>query len=165
MKIGKININQGLLLAPMEGVTDISFRLICKRMGASIVYSEFVASEAIIRDSQKSLNKMKIVDEERPAAIQIFGNRAEAMSESAKIAESLGADILDINYGCWVRKVVNHNSGAALLKNPQLMGELTKAVVESVSIPVTAKTRLGWDPNSKNILEVAKILEDAELPL
>jgi tRNA-dihydrouridine synthase B len=161
MKIGKINIDKGLLLAPMEGVTDISFRLMCKRMGADIVYSEFVASEAIIRDVQKSLRKMKIIEKERPAAIQIFGNRIEAMAESAKIAEELGGDILDINFGCWVKKVVNNNSGAAFLKKPKLMGEMAKSVVEAVSIPVTAKTRLGWDSNSINILEVSKILEDS----
>lgn len=161
MKIGKINIEHGLLLAPMEGITDISFRLMCKRMGADIVYSEFVASEALIRDSQRSMNKMKIIDEERPTAIQIFGSRDEAMIESAKIAESMGADILDINFGCWVKKVVNNNSGAAFLKNPLLMGEMAEAVVKSVSIPVTAKTRLGWDSNSINILEVSKILESS----
>jgi tRNA-dihydrouridine synthase B len=161
MKIGKINIDRGLLLAPMEGVTDISFRLMCKRMGADIVYSEFVASEAIIRDVQKSLNKMKIIEEERPAAIQIFGSRDDAMIESAKIAESFRSDFLDINFGCWVKKVVNNNSGAAFLKNPKLMGEMAKCVVKAVTTPVTAKTRLGWDSNSINILEVSKILEDS----
>jgi tRNA-dihydrouridine synthase B len=158
MKIGKINIEKGILLAPMEGITDLPFRIICKRMGADIVYTEFIASEALIRNVQRSLQKMKIHDEERPVGVQIFGSNVASMIQSAKIVEDSGADFLDINFGCWVKKVVNNNSGAAFLKKPELMAEMTSAVVNSVKIPVTVKTRLGWDKDSIIILDVAKSL-------
>ncbi len=161
MEIGKIKIPRGIVLAPMEGVTDLPFRLICKRMGADLLYTEFIASEALIRDSEKSFDKMKVLDEERPIAVQIFGANRDSMIESAKIVENSGADILDINFGCWVKKVVNNNAGAAFLKNPERMAEVTKAVAESVSIPVTIKTRLGWDGDSIVIEEVAEKVEEA----
>ncbi len=148
-----------VLLAPMEGITDLPFRIICKKMGADIVFSEFIASEALIRDAKKSFDKMKFTEEERPIAVQIFGNNPYAMSEAAKIVENAGVDILDLNFGCWVRKVVQHLSGAALLKTPKKMIEITKAVVDAVKIPVTLKTRIGWNPDSKIIDTLAPELE------
>ena len=156
-----IKIKNAILLAPMEGITDLPFRLLCKELGADIVYTEFVASEALIRDVQKSFNKMLIDKKERPVAIQIFGSNPKVMAEAAKIAEEEGADIVDINYGCWVKKVVNNNAGAALMKNPELMAEITNECSASVKIPVTIKTRLGWDKKSINIFEIAKLQEKA----
>ncbi|MFC2131588.1 tRNA dihydrouridine synthase DusB [Bacteroidota bacterium] len=161
MTIGKINIENGLLLAPMEGITDLPFRIICKKMGADLVYTEFIASDALIRDAEKSKRKMEIIDEEHPVSIQIFGANVEAMCHSAKMIEDSGGDIVDINFGCWVKKVVNNNAGAAFLKEPKKMAEMAKAVVESVSIPVTVKTRLGWDFDSIVIVEAAQMLEQA----
>jgi tRNA-dihydrouridine synthase B len=160
LKIGSIEVTNGVLLAPMEDVTDPPYRLLCKKFGADIVYSEFVASEGIIRDAKRSMQKMLIKDEERPVSIQIFGNNIDSMVQSAKIVESIGVDFIDINFGCWVKNVVKHNAGAALLKDPDKMIELTKAVVDAVNIPVTVKTRLGWDKNSIIIVELAKRLED-----
>ncbi len=161
MKIKDIKFKHGLVLAPMEGLTDLPFRIICKRMGAELVYTEFIASEALIRDVSRSISKMKIVDDERPVAVQIFGSKIESMCQSAKMAEDAGADILDINFGCWVKKVVNNNAGAAFLKCPDKMADMVDAVVNSVSIPVTAKTRLGWDSDSIVIVETAQMLEKA----
>ncbi|HPU23738.1 MAG TPA: tRNA-dihydrouridine synthase family protein, partial [Candidatus Kapabacteria bacterium] len=155
-RINNLEIKNGIFLAPMEGITDLPFRIICRRFGADIVYTEFVASEALIRDVEKSKIKIRVVDEERPVAVQIFGSDPFAMSEAAKIVEQAGADIIDINYGCWVKKVVSHNAGAALLKNIPLMNAITESVVKAVKIPVTVKTRLGWDKNSIIINEVAK---------
>jgi tRNA-dihydrouridine synthase B len=143
LKIGNIEITNPILLAPMEGITDLPFRLICKEYGADIVYTEFVASEALVRDVPKSFRKIQLDDKERPVAVQIFGNSPERMAMAAKIAQEEGADFVDINYGCWVNKVVNHNAGAALMKDPELMAEITNACVNNVSIPVTIKTRLG----------------------
>ena len=161
MKIGKIEIEHGLVLAPMESITDLPFRLICKRMGAELVYTEFIASEALIRNVEQSKRKMNFLDEERPVAVQIFGSKNESMCDSAKMAEDSGADIVDINFGCWVKKVVNNNAGAAFLKTPGKMADMVNAVVNSVSIPVTAKTRLGWDDNSIVIVDTAQMLEQA----
>jgi len=163
MKIGKIEINKGLLLAPMEGVTDLSFRIICRRLGADIVYTEFIASEALIRDVKKSLDKMKIMDEERPVAVQIFGSNVNSMVQSAKMVEDSGADFLDINFGCWVKKVVNNDSGAAFLKDPHRLADMADAVASSVTIPVTAKTRLGWDSDSIVIEETSRLLEQTKI--
>lgn len=160
-KIDNIEIKNGIFLAPMEGITDLPFRIICRRFGADIVYTEFVASEALIRDVEKSKIKIRVIDKERPVAIQIFGSDPYVMSEAAKIVEQAGADIIDINYGCWVKKVVNHNAGAALLKNIPLMNSITQAVVKAVKIPVTVKTRLGWDKNSIIINDVAKMQEES----
>ena len=160
-KIGHVDIGNGIFLAPMEDVCDIPFRVICKRLGADIVYSEFIASEGIVRDSRRSKQKMRIAEDERPVAIQIFGGSIEAMVESAKIVEDSGTDILDINFGCWVKKVVQRDAGAAFLKKPDEMAELTRRVQEAVQIPVTVKTRLGWDQDSIAITEVAKKIEQA----
>ncbi|MFP4528765.1 MAG: tRNA dihydrouridine synthase DusB [Candidatus Kapaibacterium sp.] len=162
MKIGdKINIERGLLLAPMEGITDLPFRIICRRLGADIVYSEFIASEALIRDAEKSKRKMEVVDSERPVAVQIFGSDPEVMARSAQMVEAAGADILDINFGCWVKKVVNNLAGAALLKDLDAMARITEACANAVSIPVTVKTRLGWDKQSIVIEDAARRIESA----
>ncbi len=159
--IGKHQFNNPLMLAPMEGVSDLPFRIMCKRLGADLVFTEFIASDALIRDSMKSKQKMDIVDEERPVAVQIFGQHKEAMVHSAKMIEDSGAEIVDINYGCWVKKVVNNNSGAAYLKDPERMADMTNAVANAVSIPVTIKTRIGWDHSSIVIEKVAKMQEEA----
>lgn len=160
-KIGDIEIGNGIFLAPMEDVCDLPFRVICKRLGADIVYSEFIASEGIIRESRTSKRKMTVAEEERPVAVQIFGGSIDAMVESAKIVEDAGADILDINFGCWVKKVVQREAGAAFLKKPDEMAELTFRVQEAVKIPVTVKTRLGWDKENIVITDVAKKIEQA----
>ncbi len=157
----KINIINAVLLAPMEGITNLPFRILCRELGADIVYTEFTASEALIRDIKKSFSKLKLSAKEHPVAIQIFGNNPNSMAEAAKIAQNEGADFIDINYGCWVKKMVNNNYGAALMKNPLLMAEITNKCVNSVSIPVTIKTRLGWDNNNINIFEIAKLQEEA----
>jgi len=161
LNIGNININNPILLAPMEGITDLPFRLLCKEYGADIVYTEFAASEALIRNVPQTLKKINIDDKERPVAIQIFGNSPERMAEAVKIAEDKGADIIDINYGCWVKKVVNNNAGAALMRYPELMAEITNRCVNAVKIPVTIKTRLGWDFDSINIFDIVTIQEKA----
>ncbi len=160
MNIGPLNIENGLLLAPMEDVTDPSFRRVCRRLGADIVYTEFISSEGLIRDAKRSMRKLKLYEDERPVAIQIFGGRDEAMAESGRIAEAAGPDFIDINCGCWVKDVVARNAGAALLKDPPAMQRIVKAVVDSTSLPVTVKTRLGWDRSTIVIAEVAQMLED-----
>ncbi len=161
LKIGeKIDIKNAVLLAPMEDVTEMPFRIICKEFGADVVYSEFISSEALYRKVEKSLRKIKFSDFERPIGIQIFGANDEPMVESAKLVEQYGPDILDINFGCWVKNVVRNNAGAAMLKEPQRMQELTSLVVKSVNLPVTVKTRLGWNNASIVICDVARRLED-----
>lgn len=159
-KAGKINIDKAILLAPMEDVTDISFRLICRELGADVVYTEFVNSEGLVRKSEKTHKKIEICDSERPVGIQIYGGEIDSMREAAKIVECENPDIIDINAGCWVKNVVGCGAGSALLKNPAHMQMLVKEIVDSVSLPVTVKTRLGWDENNIQILEVAKRLED-----
>jgi nifR3 family TIM-barrel protein len=149
-----------LLLAPMEDVSDPPFRAVCKANGADLLYTEFISSEGLIRDAMKSRQKLDIFDNERPVGIQIFGGDEEAMALSAKIVDTVNPDLLDINFGCPVKKVVNKGAGAAVLKNVDLMVRLTKAVVNSTSLPVTVKTRLGWDDDSINIEEVAERLQD-----
>ena len=161
LKIGKIEIENAILLAPMEDVTDISFRLVCKELGADLVYTEFVNSEGLVRANVKTHKKLKIIDEERPVGIQIYGANIESMVGAAKIAEAENPDLIDINAGCWVKNVVGQGAGSALLKDPPYMQELVEAVVKSIKIPVTVKTRLGWDNESIKILEVAKRMEDA----
>ncbi len=161
MNIGSIHVERGVLLAPMEDVTDMPFRVMCRRSGADIVYTEFVSSEGLIRDARRSLEKLELAEEERPVAIQIFGGHTETMVEAARRAEQSGPNFIDINFGCWVKNVVARNAGAGMLKQPDKMAEMTKAIVDAVSLPVTVKTRLGWDPNSIVILEVAQMLEDA----
>lgn len=158
--VGKINIKNAILLAPMEDVTDLSFRLICRQQGADVVYTEFVNSEGLIRSSEKTHAKLKISDEERPVGIQIYGGNIEAMISGAKIAESENPEIIDINAGCWVKDVVKCGAGSALLKDPPYLQKLVKDVVDAVTIPVTVKTRLGWDENNIQILDVAKRIED-----
>ena len=147
-KIGNIELNKAILLAPMEDVTDISFRLVCRELGADIVYTEFVNSEGLVRSNQKTHDKLKIIEEERPVGIQIYGANIESMVGAAKIAEAENPDLIDINAGCWVRNVVGCGAGSALLKDPSYMQQLVREVVNSTSQPVTVKTRLGWDDNS-----------------
>ncbi len=161
LHIGNINIEKAILLAPMEDVTDIAFRKICKEFGADIVYTEFVNSDGLIRSNKKTFNKLKITNEERPVGIQIYGEVLDAMVEAAKIAEEENPDIIDINAGCWVKKIANRGAGAGLLKNPDYMEKMVREIVKSVKVPVTVKTRIGWDENSINITEIAKRIEDA----
>ncbi|HEY6956756.1 MAG TPA: tRNA dihydrouridine synthase DusB, partial [Flavisolibacter sp.] len=149
-----------LLLAPMEDVSDPPFRAVCKANGADLMYTEFISSEGLIRDAIKSKQKLDIFDNERPVGIQIFGGDEEAMALSARIVETVNPDLLDINFGCPVKKVVTKGAGAAVLKDIDLMVRLTKAVVNSTSLPVTVKTRLGWDDSCINIGEVAERLQD-----
>lgn len=149
-----------LLLAPMEDVSDPPFRAVCKDNGADLMYTEFISSEGLIRDAIKSRHKLDIFDYERPVGIQIFGGDEEAMSLSAKIVETVNPDLLDINFGCPVKKVVTKGAGAGVLKDVDLMVRLTDAVVKSTHLPVTVKTRLGWDEQHKNIEEVAERLQD-----
>src|SRR3954470_964575 len=161
VKIGKIELPEfPLLLAPMEDVSDPPFRAVCKDHGADLMYTEFISSEGLIRDAIKSRRKLDIFEEERPVGIQIFGGDEEAMSLSAKIVDAVNPDLLDINFGCPVKKVVTKGAGAAVLKDIELMVRLTKAVVRSTSLPVTVKTRLGWDDSMINIEEVAERLQD-----
>jgi nifR3 family TIM-barrel protein len=161
VKIDNISLPEfPLLLAPMEDVSDPPFRAVCKANGADLMYTEFISSEGLIRDAIKSKQKLDIFDNERPVGIQIFGGDEEAMSLSAKIVEAVNPDLLDINFGCPVKKVVAKGAGAAVLKDVDLMVRLTKAVVNSTSLPVTVKTRLGWDDSSINIEEVAERLQD-----
>ncbi len=160
-KISNIELNKAILLAPMEDVTDISFRLICRELGADIVYTEFVNSEGLVRANKKTHEKLKIIEEERPVGIQIYGANIKSMVGAAKIAEAENPDLIDINAGCWVKGVVGCGAGSALLKDPPYMQQLVQAVVDSTTLPVTVKTRLGWDENSIQILEVAKRMEDA----
>ncbi|MER3497997.1 MAG: tRNA dihydrouridine synthase DusB [Chitinophagaceae bacterium] len=162
VQIGKISLPDfPLLLAPMEDVSDPPFRAVCKDNGADLMYTEFISSEGLIRDAIKSKQKLDIFDYERPVGIQIFGGDEEAMTLSAKIVDAVNPDLVDINFGCPVKKVVTKGAGAAVLKDIDAMVKLTKAVVKSTSLPVTVKTRLGWDENSKNIEEVAERLQDA----
>ncbi|MBU1996897.1 MAG: tRNA-dihydrouridine synthase family protein, partial [Candidatus Omnitrophica bacterium] len=161
MNIGKIEIEKPLILAPMEDVTDAAFRLICKRLGADIVYTEFTSSEAIIRDVDKAFKKIAISDEERPVAIQLFGNDERSMGLAAERSEKFNPDFIDINCGCWVKKHVARGEGAGLLKNLIKLESIVKATVKATKLPVTVKTRLGWDVNSIVILEVAKMVEQA----
>ena len=161
IKIGNIELpGFPLLLAPMEDVSDPPFRAVCKSEGADLMYTEFISSEGLIRDAIKSRKKLDIFEEERPVGIQIFGGDEEAMSMSAKIVEAVNPDLLDINFGCPVKKVVCKGAGAGVLKDVELMVRLTKAVVTSTSLPVTVKTRLGWDDSTINIEEVAERLQD-----
>lgn len=161
VKIGPITLPEfPLLLAPMEDVSDPPFRRLCKQHGADLMYSEFISSEGLIRDAIKSRQKLDIFDYERPVGIQIFGGDEEAMAMSAKIVEAVNPDLIDINFGCPVKKVVCKGAGAAVLKDVDLMIRLTKAVIKSTSLPVTVKTRVGWDENMINIDEVAERLQD-----
>lgn len=157
------NINLGsfpLMLAPMEDVSDPPFRAICKENGADIMYTEFISSEGLIRDAEKSTMKLDIYDEERPIGIQIFGGNIESMKLATAICEQANPDIIDINYGCPVKKVACKGAGAGILQDIPKMVKMTKEIVKSTSLPVTVKTRLGWDENSKYIVDVAERLQD-----
>lgn len=161
MKIGNIDFgSRPLFLAPMEDVTDIGFRKLCKRYGAAMVYTEFVAADAIIRAIPATLKKMVIDDDERPVGIQIYGKEVEPMVEAAKIVETFHPDVIDLNFGCPVKKVAGKGAGAGLLRDIPRMLEITRAVVDAVHTPVTAKTRLGWDQNNLIITDLAEQLQD-----
>ena len=168
MKIGNIDLgSRPLLLAPMEDVTDASFRILCREQGAAAVYTEFVPSDGLIRDADKAIAKMRTLEEEAPVAIQIYGHIPESMVEAAKMADNAasiagghGADFIDINFGCPVSKIAGRGAGSGMLREPDKLVAITKAVVEAVKKPVTVKTRLGWDENSKIIVELAERLQD-----
>ncbi len=161
MKIGNIDLGERpLFLAPMEDVTDIGFRLLCKRYGASMVYTEFVSAEALIRDVAATKKKLTISETERPVGIQIYGRTTDAMVEAAKIVEEAHPDVIDLNFGCPVKKVATKGAGAGMLRNIPLMLEITREVVKAVNTPVTVKTRLGWDDNNLIITELAEQLQD-----
>jgi len=161
VKIGNIELGKfPLLLAPMEDVSDPPFRALCKEQGADVVYTEFISSEGLIRDAAKSVMKLDIYEKERPVGIQIFGANLDSMLQSVEIVEASKPDIIDINFGCPVKKVVSKGAGAGILKDIDLMVSLTKAMVEHTHLPVTVKTRLGWDHDSIRIVEVAERLQD-----
>lgn len=161
IKIGDIALGEKpLFLAPMEDITDPSFRYLCKYFGADMVYTEFVASEGLIRDCKKSYKKLKLFDFERPAAIQLYGHQVDSMVEAAKMAQEAEPDFIDLNFGCPVKKIATRGAGAGMLRNIPLMLEMTEAIVKAVNIPVTVKTRLGWDDDSKIIVQLAEQLQD-----
>ena len=162
MKIGNLDLGEmPLFLAPMEDVTYKSFRYMCKKYGADVMYTEFVSSEALIRDIQKTKQKMTLFDFDRPVAIQIYGHDVDSMVEAAKVAAESQPDFIDINYGCPMKKIIRHGAGAAMLQDPDKMQRMTEAIVKAVNLPVTAKTRLGWDENTKIIVDVAERMQDA----
>ena len=168
MRIGDIDLGEKpLFLAPMEDVTDPSFRYICKEFGADMMYTEFVPSDCLIRDAEKALRKLVTYDYEKPVGIQIYGHIPEAMVEAAKMAENAaeiaggaGPDVIDINFGCPVNKIAGRGAGSGMMRYPNKMVEITKSIVNAVKLPVTVKTRLGWDDNSKIIVELAERLQD-----
>jgi len=145
----------------MEDVTDPSFRMVCKMQGADFMFTEFISSDGLIRDGQKSVKKLEIYDFERPIGIQLYGHLVDAMVEAARISETANPELLDINFGCPVKKIASRGAGAGMLRNVPLMIQITAAIVKAVKLPVTVKTRLGWDDDSKNIVEVAEMLQDA----
>lgn len=169
MKIGNIDLGEKpVLLAPMEDVTDASFRIVCKKFGADMVYTEFIPSDGLIRDAAKAIAKMKTSEDEAPIAIQIYGNDPDAMVEAAKMADNAdqiagghGCDIIDINFGCPVNKIAGRGAGSGMMREPDKMVMITERIVKAVSKPVTVKTRLGWDENSKIIVPLAERLQDA----
>ena len=161
MKIGNIDLGERpLLLAPMEDVTDASFRYVCKMFGADMVYTEFVSSDALIRDVKSSFDKLKIDNAERPIGIQIYGHIPEAMLEAAKIAEEAGPELIDINFGCPVKKIAGRGAGSGMMREPEKLLKITEDIVKAVKLPVTVKTRLGWDEDSKIIVDLAEQLQD-----
>lgn len=168
MKIGEIDLgDKPVLLAPMEDVTDASFRVVCKKFGADMVYTEFIPSDGLVRDAAKAIAKMKTSEEEAPIAIQIYGNDPEAMVEAAKMADNAdqiagghGCDVIDINFGCPVSKIAGRGAGSGMMREPDKMVMITESIVNAVRKPVTVKTRLGWDENSKIIVELAERLQD-----
>lgn len=168
MKIGEIDLgDKPVLLAPMEDVTDASFRVVCKKFGADMVYTEFIPSDGLVRDAAKAIAKMKTSEEEAPIAIQIYGNNPEAMVEAARMADNAdqiagghGCDVIDINFGCPVSKIAGRGAGSGMMREPDKMVMITESIVNAVRKPVTVKTRLGWDENSKIIVELAERLQD-----
>ena len=161
MNIGNIRFGERpLFLAPMEDVTDIGFRRLCKRYGAAMVYTEFVSAEALVRSVKSTVSKLAISDDERPVGIQIYGRDAESMAEAARIVEQAGPDLIDLNFGCPVKKVAGKGAGAGMLRDIPLMLKITRAVVDVVKVPVTVKTRLGWDGQSLIIEDLAEQLQD-----
>lgn len=161
VKIGDIQLGEfPLLLAPMEDVSDPPFRFVCKQQGVDLMYTEFISSEGLIRDAAKSMQKLDIFEYERPIGIQIFGSDIESMVEATKIATAANPDLIDINYGCPVKKVACKGAGAGILTNPKKMMDMTAAIVNATHLPVTVKTRLGWDDQTKNIVQVAEGLQD-----
>lgn len=161
MKIRNIDLGEKpLFLAPMEDVTDIGFRMLCKRFGAAMVYTEFVSAEALVRNIKSTINKLSIADSERPVGIQIYGRDVESMVEAAKIVEQVSPDVIDLNFGCPVKKVASKGAGSGMLRNIPLMLEITKEVVKAVKTPVTVKTRLGWDSENLVITTLAEQLQD-----
>ena len=162
MKIGNIEFKHiPLFLAPMEDVTYKSFRWMCKKFGADVMYTEFVSSEALVRNIEKTRQKMHLFDFDRPVAIQIYGHNIDSMVRAAQVAEEFNPDFIDINFGCPMKKIVRHGAGAALLKDLPKMQQMTKEIVKAVKLPVTAKTRLGWNENDQPIVEAALRLQDA----
>ena len=159
--VGNISLEKPLLLAPMEDVTDIGYRKLCKELGADIVYTEFVNSDGLIRANKKTEKKLFITEEERPVGIQIYGGNLQPMIEAAAIAEEKNPDIIDINAGCWVKKIATRGAGAGLMKDPVYLQSMAAEIVKRVKIPVTVKTRIGWDDENINILEIARRMEDA----
>jgi tRNA-dihydrouridine synthase B len=161
MRIGELDLGPApLFLAPMEDITDPSFRYLCKKFGADVMYTEFISSDGLIRDGASSVRKLEIFDYERPMGIQLYGHLIGSMVEATRRAAEAGPEIIDINYGCPVRKIANRGAGAGMLANIPLMLEMTRAIVEASPVPVTVKTRLGWDDQQKNIVEVAEQLQD-----
>lgn len=161
MKIAQLEFeDRPVFLAPMEDVTDPSFRSLCKHFGAAMVYTEFVSSDGLIRDAKKSLAKLQISDSERPVGIQIYGHLLDAMVEAAKIAETANPDVIDINFGCPVNKIAKRGAGSGMMRDIPKMVEMTRAIVDAVRTPVTVKTRLGWDEESKHIVTIAEQLQD-----
>ena len=161
MKIRNIDLGEKpLFLAPMEDVTDIGFRMLCKRFGAAMVYTEFVSAEALVRNIKSTINKLSIADSERPVGIQIYGRDVESMVEAAKIVEQVSPDVIDLNFGCPVKKVASKGAGSGMLRNIPLMLDITREVVKAVKTPVTVKTRLGWDSENLVITTLAEQLQD-----
>ncbi len=161
MKIGNTDLGERpLLLAPMEDVTDPSFRWMCKQFGADMMYTEFISSDGLIRDAEKSLAKLNIADEERPVGVQIYGHLIEPMVEAARMAESVHPEVIDINFGCPMKKIAGRGAGSGMMRDVPLMVEMTRQIVNAVRTPVTVKTRLGWDDENKNIEDIAVRLQD-----
>lgn len=150
-----------LFLAPMEDITDPSFRYMCKKFGADMMYTEFISSDGLIRDGRKSLQKLNLLDMERPVGIQIYGHLIEPMVEAARIAEGANPEVIDINFGCPVKKIAGRGAGSGMMKNLPLMEEMTREIVKATTLPITAKTRLGWDEENKNVIEAALRLQSA----
>ncbi len=161
MQIGSVSFERGIFLAPMEDVSERPFRRACRRLGADLVYTEFVSSEALIRAVAKSRGKILLAPDEHPVGIQLYGNREEALVEAARVSEAAGPDLIDLNFGCPVKKIACKGAGSGMLREPDRLLELTRAVVSAVSLPVTVKTRLGWDHSSILIVDLARRLEDA----